>query len=235
MQEEIDTLKTEQQSVKEKEAQLTEMIATAQKDTDTLEKVLSDATSLLQRNSADFGVEMEQMRQETETLRGQVEELKFSLQKIEQSLKLFKEDTDIRFSQGEGVQLPSSSKELWSFAQSKFKAKDYKTSRRAFQTFVSKFPKDRKAANAHFLLGESFFQSGQYVSAVGAYQSVLQSYGRSKIAGDATYRIGESFFKLGKCKEASVFFESVVKDHKKSKWRSSAKKKLKLAKAGKCS
>ena len=64
MQDEIDMLKAEQASFKEKEQQLSETISAAQRDTDTLEQVLKDATSLLQRNNADFGVEMEQIRQE---------------------------------------------------------------------------------------------------------------------------------------------------------------------------
>ena len=234
MQDEIDMLKAEQASFKEKEQQLSETISAAQRDTDTLEQVLKDATSLLQRNNADFGVEMEQIRQEMQKLSGRLEEFSFSLERQQQALKLFKEDVEIRFSQGAGVALPDNAKELFKFSSDKFQEADFKVARRGFQKFVSKFPKDRKVADAYFFLGESFFKDAQYVNAVGAYQNILQSFPKSGVADDATHRIGQSFFKLNKCKEAAVFFESVVKDYKKSKWRSEAQKNLKLAKAGKC-
>ena len=211
------------------------MIASAQKETQQLNQVLQEATALLQRNSADFGVEMEQVRQEVQSMRGRVDELNFKMEKLEQDLKLFKEDTDIRFNETAQTALPADASGLFRVANDSFKKGEHRDARRAYQAFLSKFPKDKRAAEAQFKLGETHFAASQWVTAISSYQVVLQKYGKSAFADDATYQIAQSFSQVGKCNEAALFYESVVLDFgRKSKHTPKAKAKMKLAKAGKC-
>ena len=88
MEKDIEQLKSEQaqltESLRQKEAELTEMISSARADVSQLNSVIKDATELLQRNSADFGAEMEQMREEVQSVRGEAEQAAFKLQKLEQ-------------------------------------------------------------------------------------------------------------------------------------------------------
>lgn len=239
MRNDIDQLKADQDeltaSLREKEQQLTEMIAAARADVVEVNKVIEDATLLLQRNSADFGAEMEEMRREFERLRGQNEEIAFRMSKLEQDLQLFKEDVDLRFADGGGgVALPTEPAELYKFAADKFQGGDLRTARRAFEAFAKQNPKDRRMDEVAFFIGETFFKEGQWVSAIYEYQRILKEFPKSDRMDDATFRIGEAFVKLGKCKEAQIFFETVVKDFKSSKFRSSAQDRLSNIKGGKC-
>lgn len=238
MNREIEQLRSEQaeltKSLREKEQQLTEMIASARSDVTELNKVIKDATELLQRNTADFGAEMEELRREVERLRGQNEELAFKLSKLEQDLQLFKEDVDLRFADGGGGAMPEKPDELYKYAADKFQAGDYRMARKGFETFARKNPKDRRMDEVAFFIGETFFKEGQWVSAIYEYQKILKNHPKSDRMDDATFRIGESFVKVGKCKEAQIFFETVVKDFKDSKFRPSAQEQLSNIKGGKC-
>ena len=238
MQEDIEDLKTRQAELDENLAsekeELTQMVSQARTDVQELNTVLKEATALLQRNSADFGVEMERLRQEVEMLRGKVEELDFRFQKVEQDLKLFKEDVDLRFSDGGGMTLPEKSSELYSYASEALKSGDFRKARIGYEAFVKKFPKDDRADDAIFGLGETYFAQKQHVSAVYEYQKIIKAYPKSDRRDDATFRIGEAFMALGKCKEAKVFFDAVVKDYPKSKWRNKSTEHLQSISSGSC-
>lgn len=237
MREDIDQLRSDQailnQNLVAKEKELSDMITNARAETTQLNQVLKEATALLQRNSADFGVEMEQIRKDIETIRGRTDQIKFSLVKMENALKLFKEDTDIRFSEAKPT-TPVSESELFRTGESLFQSKKYSEARASLESYVTKYPKKKNTPAAYFYLGESFFLQGKYVSAVGAYEEILKSHFSSRYADDATFRIGDAFSKLKKCKEAAIFYDSVVQDFKRSSFQKKAKQKLKLAKAGKC-
>ncbi len=239
MQDDIEQLKSEQaelnENLAEEKQELTQMVAQARTDVQELDGVLKEATELLQRNSADFGVEMERLRTEVEMLRGKVEELDFRFQKVEQDLKLFKEDVDLRFSDGGGGGLPEKASELYAYANDALKSQNYSKARRGFDAFIKKFPKDDRADDALFGLGETFFADNQHVSAVYEYQKIIKNYPKSDRRDDATFRIGEAFMALRKCQEAKVFFEAVVKDYPKSKWRSKSQSHLKSIESGSCS
>ena len=237
MQDDIDQLRSDQallnQNLVAKEKELSDMISNARAETTQLNLVLKEATALLQRNSADFGIEMEQIQKDIETIRGRTDQIKFSLEKMESAMKLFKEDTDLRFSETK-VQTPMSEAELFSKGESLYKSGAYQEARSTFESYVTKYPKKRNTAGAYFYMGESFFGQKQYVNAIGAYEEILKAHLKSKYGDDATFRIGDSFSKLKKCKEAAIFYDSVIQDFRKSSYRKQAKKKYKKAKAGKC-
>lgn len=234
----VDELKSEQKELTErltrKEAELTEMISSARADVDQLDTVMKDATELLQRNSADFGAEMSELRQEMERMRGKTEEVDFKLSKLQQELELFKEDVDLRFADGGGASLPDDPNELYKMSAEKVQAGEHRLARKGFEKFLKLAPKDRRADEARFFVGETYFKEKQWVSAIYEYQKILKNYSKSDRLDDATFRIGESFVKLGKCQEAKVFFDTVVKDFKKSKFRSSARSELKKIEGGQC-
>lgn len=231
MQKDIEQLRSEQdeltESLRLKEAELTKMISGARADVDELNRIIKDATELLARNSADFGAEMEIMRQELQTIRGETEQVAFKLQKVEQDLQIFKEDVDLRFADGGGAGLPDDANELFKVSAEKVSSGDTRVARKGFEKFIKKFPKDRRVDEAVFWLGETYFKESRFPSAIFEYQKILKNYPKSDRMDDATFRIGESFASLKKCNEAKVFFETVVKDFKQSKFRSSAQQQLK--------
>lgn len=238
MQQDIAALEAEQKTLVEstaaREAEMTEMVASARADVSEIRRVLKEATELLQRNNADFGVEMEEVRQELQRIAGRMEEVEFKMTRIEQDQRLFKEDVDLRFSDGGGAQMPEEPDGLFKFASEKFAAGDYRVARKGFEAFLRKYSSDKRASEAVFFMGETFFKEKQWVSAVFEYQKILKQYSKSSRAADATFRIGESFLELKKCPEAKIFFDTVVNDFSKSKWAEPARRKLQSLKGDKC-
>ena len=238
MQDDIDTLKRQQASINEdlgvKQKELSTMVDGARADVAELKGVLQEATDLLKRNNADFGLEIDSLRQEVQRLRGQLEESDFRLQKLQQDLQLFKEDVDIRFSDGGGAAMPEGANELFKFAAEKFEKNDHRLARKGFEAFVAKYPRDKRVADAYFFTGETYFAQSQWVSAALEYQKVLQDHARSPRAGDAAYRTGEAFARMGRCKEARLFFDTVVKDFSSSKFAGQARERLKTMKDDSC-
>lgn len=238
MQDDIDALKARQAELDEnfeaKEKEISDMAARAQKDVEQLDSVLKEATELFQRNSADFGAEVTELRGELQRLRGQLEEMDFSVQKLRQDLQLFKEDVDIRFADGGGASLPNDKDELFKFAQEAFDEKSYRRARQGFERFVSRHSNDRRVAEAVYKMGDTYYQEKQWVSSVFEFQKVLENYSRSAWVDAATFKIGASFQELDKCAEAKVFFESVVSDHARSKWAAEAKKRLAQIRGDSC-
>ena len=218
MRQDIDALKAQQQttlaSFQEKEAQMAETLAEARGELAELRRMVAETTERLQKSGANVGADLEEMRREVELLRGKLEESEFKNAKLEQDLKLYKEDVELRFAGGGSrEELPQEANALLAYANEKIAQKDFRNARRALERFTTGFPEDRRVDDVLYLLAETFFLEGQWVSAIFEYQKILKRFPKSAKKADATFRIGESFFNLGKCKEAQVFFEAVRKSY----------------------
>ncbi|MBA2663248.1 MAG: tetratricopeptide repeat protein [Bradymonadaceae bacterium] len=239
MQDDLETVKAQQNAMMEsyqaEKVELTQMIANGRADVAELQSVLQEARDLLQRNNANLGVEIQQTREEVERLRGKSEELEFRFLRLDQGLKLFREDVDLRFSGAAQTAMPQDPDALFEFASNRLEIKDFRVARQAFDAFLSKHARHAKADEATYLLGETYFLEGQWVSAIFEYQKVLQNHSRSTRRAGATYRIGEAFAKMGKCQEAGIFFETVVNEHPGSRQVRDARDYLQKIKSGSCS
>src|SRR5690606_15342335 len=95
MQDDIAALKAEQarqnETLEEKQKELSAMVESARNDVASLNQMTKEATELLARNNADFGLELEQVRQELQRLVGKMEETDFNLQRLQSDLRMFKE------------------------------------------------------------------------------------------------------------------------------------------------
>jgi tol-pal system protein YbgF len=75
--------------------------------------------------------------------------------------------------------------------------KDYALAEDAFQTFLTKFPKDRLVPEAQFWLGESRFQRQRYDAAAEAFLAVSTKHTTNARAPEAMLRLGQSLAALG--------------------------------------
>ena len=75
---------------------LTDLLLTAEEEITQLREALDQAQTILQRNSADLGVQLDTLESDLQELRGQVEHAEFRLSQLEQQLMLFMEDIDTR-------------------------------------------------------------------------------------------------------------------------------------------
>jgi tol-pal system protein YbgF len=221
MQTEIEALKAQQEvmqkSLSEREANMAEMIAQARKENEALKVLIAQAQETLQKNDAETGVDLQEMRRELDRLRGESEELDFRLLKMEQDLNIFKEDVDLRL-QGAvaSTNLPENATDLFKLGEQKLAEGDFRAARKIFETFISRHSDDTRVADAIYYSGESYFLQKQYVTSIYEYQKIIQNHARSKRFPDAALRIGQAFKALGKCEQAKPFFEAVVTEYKRS-------------------
>jgi chromosome segregation ATPase len=75
---------------------LTDLLLTAEEEITQLREALDQAQTILQRNSADLGVQLDTLESDLQELRGQIEHTEFRLSQLEQQLMLFMEDIDMR-------------------------------------------------------------------------------------------------------------------------------------------
>jgi len=92
---------------------------------------------------------------------------------------------------------PSDSpKDYYDLAYGYVLRKDYAQAEDGFQSFLKKFPNDRRAAEAQFWLGESLFQRQRHDAAAQAFLEVSTKYSSHSKAPDALLRLAQSLAAL---------------------------------------
>ena len=238
MQERIDALEAEQEVTQKRleteKKELETMIEGARADVGELRDVLKEAKSLLQRNNADLGAELQETRKEIQKLRGKIEETQFRVQKMTLELQEFKEDVDMRFADRGVAELPEEADELWEFGKKKFEDGQLRAARQAFGEFLKQHANDDRAARAQFYLGEIHYKEGTWVSGIFDFRKVLKNFPDSELKPRAAYQIGVGFVQLQKCEKAKPFFETVIADYGNSSVAPEAQSKLDAIKRGEC-
>ncbi len=188
---------------KEREQELASMIEEAKAEIDALEEVLEEARTVLARNSADLGADVQQNRQEVSQLQGRIEEGEFHHRRLEQRFETFRDDMDTRFKNMEAEDLLEKAEE---FEESG----EYGLARRALEQFLKDHDDHSLAGEARLILGEIYFATEQWESAVPVFREVREDERSTARQARATRRLGEVFWEMGDCETAELFFETVV-------------------------
>lgn len=229
---EVDTIQAEQEVMQKtlsaSKADMAEMIAEARKENAALKASIKEAEKMLARNDAETGVDLQQMRAELDRLRGKVEELEFQLGRMEEDIRVFKEDVDLRM-QGSvaSAELPEDATELFELGESTLNEGKARAARDIFEAFIERHPEDTRVDDAVYLVGESYFNNGRYYKALYEYEKILKNYSDSDRMAETILRIGQSSKRIGKCEQAKVFFETLTSDYKRTKAAKAAAEELK--------
>ncbi len=87
-------------------------------------------------------------------------------------------------------------------ARDNFLARRFGLAQASYRTFLSRYPRHAKAAEAQFELGETHYVQGHYKDAGKAYVDTYKKWPRSKVAPQALLRLGMSLKRLGQGKQA---------------------------------
>jgi tol-pal system protein YbgF len=87
--------------------------------------------------------------------------------------------------------------------------KDYALAEQSFETFLQKFPSDRRAGDARFWLGESMFQRQRYDQAASTFLDLSTKHGSHPKAPDALLRLGQSLAALKQKEMACATFAEI--------------------------
>jgi tol-pal system protein YbgF len=96
-------------------------------------------------------------------------------------------------------------------ARSDYFAGSYASAITGLETLLKTFPRTEAAAEAQFLLGETYFQLKRWQEAVIAYSATIQNYPRSMQVPESYYKRGKAQESLGQPDAARVSYEQLLK------------------------
>ncbi len=190
---------------------------------------------------ADASVQLQKTIEDVGQLRGQVETYVHKISELEDALKKYRDDSDLRFAEARGpealkamtakkkseeLQKPSDKRQFLALAHEKLAAGDSALARQLYSEFTQKWDRDPLAGEAHFGLGESYFAEGKCPEALFEYRKVLQDHVKSKSVPTAYLHSADCFKKMKMLPEARLALDEVVKSYPRTEAAHEAKARL---------
>lgn len=104
---------------------------------------------------------------------------------------------------------------------------NYEAARALLREHLTAAPKGNEAAEAMFLIADSYFREKYYEEAILEYQNIIEAWPASPRIPLCQLNQGIALLRIGKPNEASLFFESLIEAHPDSPEAATAKKHLK--------
>jgi len=98
-------------------------------------------------------------------------------------------------------------------AKSDYFSGSYATAVSGFENLLRTFPTSEAAAEAQFMLGETYSQQKRYSEAVNAYTAAIQKFPRSVWVPEAYYKRGKAQESLGTPEAARASYEMLLKTY----------------------
>lgn len=109
----------------------------------------------------------------------------------------------------------------------KFADGNYEAARALLREYLAAAPGSDKAADAMFLIADSYFREEFYEEAILEYQNIIETWPASPRIPLCQLNQGIALLKIGKPNEASLFFESLIEAYPDSPEAATAKEHLK--------
>jgi TolA-binding protein len=203
-------------------ARLTEMIETARAQIAELEETLSKATRVLARNSADFGAEMETVKDDLRASEGGIAEVKHDLEALAAQVEeANRKVVDFALAAGldlpvDASKVPGNAKEHLEMIRASYGAERYGEARELAKLFLQRYPKDDSADDVQLLVARSFVAQKRWAKALGALRQFTDVYPKSELTPEVLYEMASAFFQLGDCTDARVLLDTIAAKHKES-------------------
>ena len=101
--------------------------------------------------------------------------------------------------------------DVYQAAYSHVLAGDYKSAETGFQSYVTRFPKGAKLADANFWLGEAQYSQGHFTDAAKTFLNAHQTFGKSNKAPEMLMKLGMSLAALDNNETACATLREVNK------------------------
>lgn len=199
-----------QKQVAERDQELEQTLTKAREQSEELDK-------LLRTRAATMGVRLDNLEADVGDLRGAAEDNRNEVAAIASRVDDLQTTTDGRIAEletklNQATEIPEGKKDLLAEAERQLRAKDYKTARRLFRTYISRYPEDAKNAEVRFNIGLSLYSERDFRSALGEFYWVVQNAPESSVINDSLYYSGLAFAKLGQCEKAIAYFNALSQD-----------------------
>jgi TolA-binding protein len=207
-----------QSKVSEKERALDEQI-------NQLKKVLDDSAKLLKRNSADLGLEVEQLRADIRTASGLVTGVNSQITDLKSAFDAYRKQQDARLDQLEqrlallerDKPSPSSGPDdLWRLGTAAFEAGKYTDAIELFKRLTVSFPAHDRADDALYFRGQAYTNLKDWEKAIGIYQQLVDKFRDSPFTDDGLYFAALAAQQLKQCTEARTYLGIIKSKYPKS-------------------
>ena len=201
-----------------------------------LEEALAEASRVLRRNSADQGLQIEQIQERLAMMEGQIAELRnessgASQAQAERSLELQRRLSEVARAAGMDValdsgEIPKKKSDHWEALSKAYRINKHSYTRALARAYVERYPKDDRADNAQYMIGSSYLKQGQAAAALGEFQKVVSTYRKGDAIDETLYDMAQAFLQVRSCNDAGTALKALLKNHKKSPLIPQAKKEL---------
>jgi len=201
-----------------------------------LEEALAEASRVLRRNSADQGLQIEQIQERLAMMEGQIAELRnesveASRAEVERSIELQRRLSDVARAAGMDVpldssEIPQSKGPHWEALTKAYRINKHSYTRALGRAYVERYPKDKHADNAQYMIGSSYLKQDQAAAALGEFQKVLSTYRRGDALDETLYDMAQAFLQVRSCNDAGTALKALLKNHRDSPLIPQAKKQL---------
>jgi TolA-binding protein len=217
----ISQIENEQQ---EKLSNLTGMIDRARGEVDKLEVTLTKATRVLARNSADFGADMESIKERLREIDGALAEMRHDMAQTVKQI----EATDkkiVGVASAAGLDIPVDESTVPADADAHFKlitdsfsSGRYGEVRSLCDLYLKRYPNQKFADEAQLYIGRSYIAQKRWSKALGPLRTFTEKYPKSSRIPEALYSMAECFFNMGDCTDARILVEALTTRHKGSEY-----------------
>lgn len=215
--------------IEEEQKRLTTMIDRAHEDVEKLEETLTKATRVLARNSADFGAEMETVKNKLRAIDGALAEIRYDVKEFgKQAEQAAKRVNDVALAAGLDVaidesEVPEGAGAHFQSIKTAFAAGKFSEVRALGTVYLERYPKNADADDVHLYVAKSYLEQKRWAKALGSLRRFTDVYPTSEHAPEVLYDMAWCFFNLGDCTDARILVEAVQARHRKSPFATKAK------------
>lgn len=201
-----------------------------------LEEALAEASRVLRRNSADQGLQIEEIIDRLAVMEGEIAELRMessglSQEQLAKEAELQRKLSEVARAAGmdvplESSQIPDNKKKHWEAAVKAHRINDHSYARALLRAYVERYPNDSKADDAQYMVGSSYLRQGQPAAALGEFRKVISTYRKGDVLDRTLYDMAQAFLQVRSCNDAETALKALLKNHKKSPLFQKAKRQL---------
>lgn len=185
-----------------------------------LEQRLANIERILQNQSlVQLMGRIEELQNEVRLLRGEAETLRYDMDGVSQRQRDIYLDLDQRLQAletgtpgggGGASAAGSGDRDDYQAAFGLLRESRYDEARRAFETFIEKYPQSSLLPNAWYWLGEVNYVNKAFEPAIEQFRTVVDRYPQSNKAADAWLKLGYCHYELGQWAKAREALTAVV-------------------------
>ena len=210
------------QTFEKDRVQLMETIDRARVEMEQLEETLTKATRILARNSADFGAEMDAIKDSVRKVEGTLAEIDHQVEESAGRVAAA-EKRVIEFALAAGVDLPIDESKVPAGEKTHFAAiiksfddGRYGEARALAKIFLERYKKSRSSARSQLYIAQSYSFQKRWAKDLGALRRFTDDYPKSKYLAEVYYETARAFYMLGDCTDARILIDAITSKYKRS-------------------